>query len=71
MPLDAHFLTTTISPAGFPKKDARLLKYFKFIFSLKLPSLSSLGSSELYFNYERRASFTGNPLSIYISRKHF
>ena len=52
---------------GFPKKDARLLQYFKSIFSMILHSLSSLSGSGIFFNFKKRASFLGNPV-LYILR---
>ena len=50
---------------GFPIKDARLLKYEKLIFSIILPSFSSLSRSEIYFSYEKRASFLGDPVPLF------
>ena len=42
----------------FPLKDAaRLLKYLKSFFSISLSFLLSLSRSELFFNFENRASF--------------
>ena len=39
---------------GFAKKDTRLLKYFKSIFSMILHSLSSLSGSGIFFNFKKR-----------------
>ena len=47
---------------GFPIKYAQFLKYLKFIFSIILPSLSSLGRLEIFFNFEKRTTFLGNPV---------
>ena len=54
------------SPTGFPKKDARLLKYFKSIFSMILHSLSLSGSG-IFYNFKKRTSFLGNPVSLPLS----
>ena len=60
---------------GFPKKDARLLKYFKSIFSMILHSWSSLSGSGIFYNFKKRTCFFfGKPcispslsLSLYLS----
>ena len=45
-----------------PIKDARLLKYYKSIFHIILPSLSSLSRPGIFLIFEKRASFLGNPV---------
>ena len=52
---------------GFPKKDARLLQYFKSIFSMILHSLSSLSGSGIFYNFKKRTVFLGNPVSLPLS----
>ena len=50
------------SGTEFPIRDARLLKYSESSFHIILPSLSSLSRSEIFLNFEKRASFLGNPV---------
>ena len=44
---------------GISIKDARLLKYFKLIFSIIIPSLRRLG---IFFDFVKLVSFLGNPV---------
>ena len=62
---ESHISNTSFhfhSSTGFPIKDARLLNYQKSIFHIILPFQSSLNRSGIFFNFERRASFLGNPV---------
>ena len=42
----------------------RLLKFHKFTFHIIFQSLSSLSGSGIFFNFEKRESFMGNPVSM-------
>ena len=43
-------------------KGRTIAKYVKSIFSIILPSFSSLSRSGLFFSFEKRASILGNPV---------
>ena len=49
---------------GFPIKDARL----KSIYFIILPSFSSLTRSGIFFSFDKRASFLGNPVVYWMIR---
>ena len=73
----AYFVRASVFPyvgqgdlldTRFPIKDARLLKYEKSIYSIILPSFSSLSRSGIFFSFEKRASFLENHVFLYIYR---
>ena len=51
---------------GFSIKYNRLIKYeIKSIFSIIFPSFLSMSRSGIFFGFEKRASFLGNPVDIH------
>ena len=57
--LYAYITRTT----GFPIKDARLQNMKSRYFPFFLPSFSSLSRSGIFFSFEKRAPFLGNPVA--------